>query len=115
MSVPDSYSLHQLTRWCADNFVLILGFTAQGLFSGRFLVQWIASEKEGKSVVPIAFWYLSVLGGGMLFIYAILRRDPVFILGQGGGLFIYARNLYLIYRERARERRQKAHPLSTNN
>ncbi|MEN6437464.1 MAG: lipid-A-disaccharide synthase N-terminal domain-containing protein [Syntrophobacter sp.] len=115
MAAPESFTLHQLAGWCADNFVLILGFTAQGLFSGRFLVQWIASEREGKSVVPLAFWYLSVLGGGMLFIYAILRRDPVFILGQGGGLFIYARNLYLIYRERARERQKKARPQSANN
>ncbi|MFZ2446392.1 MAG: lipid-A-disaccharide synthase N-terminal domain-containing protein [Syntrophobacteraceae bacterium] len=105
MAAIDSFSLHQMARWCTENFVLILGFTAQGLFSGRFLVQWIASEKEGKSVVPLAFWYLSVCGGGLLFVYAILRKDPVFIVGQGGGLFIYARNLFLIYKERARERR----------
>ncbi|MEM5786612.1 MAG: lipid-A-disaccharide synthase N-terminal domain-containing protein [Syntrophobacteraceae bacterium] len=106
--MSDFISMHQIAQWCADNFILILGFTAQGLFSGRFLVQWIASEKMGKSVVPLSFWYLSVLGGGLLFVYAILRRDPVFILGQGGGLFIYARNLYLIYRERAELRRSSA-------
>ena len=106
--MTDSFSLHQVVQWCADNFILILGFTAQGLFSARFFVQWIASEKEGKSVMPLSFWYFSVLGGGLLFVYAILRKDPVFILGQGGGLFIYLRNLYLIYRERARNRHQNA-------
>ncbi len=80
--------------------MLVLGFVAQGLFTARFLVQWIVSEKEGRSVVPLAFWYLSVGGGGLLLLYAIFRRDPVFILGQAGGLVVYIRNLYLIYRER---------------
>lgn len=82
--------------------LLVLGFVAQGLFFARFLVQWIASERQGRSVVPIAFWFLSVAGGGLLFIYALLRRDPVFAVGQGGGLFIYLRNIYLIYRARSR-------------
>ena len=83
-----------------DKSVLVLGFVAQGLFFARFLVQWIASERRRESVVPIAFWYLSVAGGGLLFVYALLRKDPVFAVGQGGGLFIYLRNLYLIYRGR---------------
>lgn len=77
-----------------------IGFSAQALFSARFLVQWIASEKAGRSVVPVAFWVLSVFGGALLLAYAVYRRDPVFILGQGAGLVIYGRNLYLIYREK---------------
>ena len=74
---------------------LLLGFGAQGLFSGRFLVQWIASERRRRSVVPKAFWYLSLGGGAMLLAYAIHRRDPVFILGQAAGLVVYVRNLML--------------------
>lgn len=79
---------------------LIIGFTGQALFSMRFIVQWIQSEREKRSTIPLAFWYFSVLGGLSLLIYAIHRRDPVFIVGQASGLFIYSRNLYLIYRER---------------
>ncbi len=77
---------------------LALGFAAQALFASRFLVQWLASEKAGRSVVPHAFWYLSFGGGLLLLVYAVYRRDPVFILGQGAGLFIYARNIVLIRR-----------------
>ncbi len=77
-----------------------VGFSAQALFSARFLVQWIASEKAGRSVVPVAFWVLSVFGGALLLAYALYRRDPVFVVGQGAGLVIYTRNLYLIYREK---------------
>ncbi|GLI36022.1 lipid-A-disaccharide synthase N-terminal domain-containing protein [Desulforhabdus amnigena] len=84
--------------------LLALGFIAQGLFSARFLVQWIASERVGKSVVPLSFWFLSVAGGGLLLVYAILRRDPVFIVGQAGGLLIYIRNVCLIYKERFAKR-----------
>jgi lipid-A-disaccharide synthase-like uncharacterized protein len=100
----NSFDFGNICRYCRDNYLLILGFLGQGLFFGRFLVQWIASERQGKSIVPIAFWYFSIGGGGMLLIYAILKRDPVFIVGQGGGLFIYLRNLYLIYTERSRRR-----------
>jgi len=82
------------------DFWLALGFFAQALFSARFIVQWIASEREGRSVVPLLFWYLSLSGSSLLLIYAIHRRDPVFILGQGAGVAIYLRNLHLIYRER---------------
>jgi lipid-A-disaccharide synthase-like uncharacterized protein len=78
------------------------GFVAQGLFFSRFLIQWLASERQGKSVVPVAFWIFSFLGGTMLLIYAIYQKDPVFIFGQGGGLVIYARNLMLIYKEKKR-------------
>lgn len=84
--------------------LLALGFLAQGLFTARFLVQWIASERAGRSVVPLAFWYFSVAGGGLLLVYAILRKDPVFILGQAGGLVIYLRNLFLIHKERGRQK-----------
>jgi lipid-A-disaccharide synthase-like uncharacterized protein len=79
-----------------------MGFFAQILFSSRFLVQWIASERAGKSVVPVLFWYLSLAGSILLLIYAIYRLDPVFIFGQAGGIFIYSRNLYLIRREKRR-------------
>lgn len=81
-------------------FYLVLGFVGQAVFSGRFLVQWIASERAGRSVVPVTFWILSVVGSMILLIYAIHRRDPVFIVGQSAGFLIYFRNLWLIQRER---------------
>lgn len=79
---------------------VLFGLAAQLMFTARFLVQWIASERQRKSVVPVAFWYFSMLGGVMLLAYAMYRRDPVFILGQALGVVIYARNLWLIHRER---------------
>ena len=78
---------------------LILGLMGQALFSMRFLIQWIHSEKHKKSVIPTAFWYFSLAGGLTLLSYAILRQDPVFIIGQGMGLFVYIRNLMLIRKE----------------
>lgn len=75
---------------------IVIGFIAQGLFSARFLVQWIASERRRRSVVPQAFWYFSVAGGALLLAYAIHRRDPVFIVGQAAGLAVYLRNLQLL-------------------
>jgi lipid-A-disaccharide synthase-like uncharacterized protein len=81
-------------------FWLVLGFVAQGLFSARFLVQWVASERAGRSVVPVMFWHLSIFGTVLLLAYAIYRRDPVFILGQSAGLIVYFRNLSLIWREK---------------
>jgi len=72
---------------------LVVGFLGQALFSGRFIVQWIASERKRASVIPIAFWWLSLAGGATLLVYAIHRRDPVFILGQAFGLVVYGRNL----------------------
>ena len=98
--------VHQIGAYLHDVFIakldawVMLGWFAQLLFSGRFLVQWLASERAKRSVVPVAFWYLSVAGGALLFAYALSRRDPVFIVGQGGGLLIYLRNLWLIHRER---------------
>ena len=79
---------------------LVIGFIGQALFSMRFLVQWISSERRGRSYVPFEFWLFSVAGGVTLLTYAIYRADPVFIVGQLTGLFIYARNLQLITRER---------------
>ena len=76
---------------------LALGLFGQAFFSARFLVQWIASERRRKSVVPNQFWYFSVGGGLTLLAYAIYRHDPVFILGQAAGLVVYARNLYFIH------------------
>jgi lipid-A-disaccharide synthase-like uncharacterized protein len=83
-----------------NTFWLVLGFIAQALFSARFILQWIASERAGKSVMPVVFWYLSISGSVLLLAYAIYRRDPVFILGQSAGLIVYFRNLYLIGREK---------------
>ena len=81
-----------------ENIWLIIGFAGQGLFFMRFFVQWIASERRKQSVIPNAFWYFSIAGGLMLLTYAIYRRDPVFILGQCSGVFIYSRNLWFIHR-----------------
>ena len=75
-----------------------VGLLGQALFSARFLVQWIASERKKESVVPRQFWYFSLGGGLTLLFYALYRHDPVFILGQGAGLFVYARNLYFIHK-----------------
>ncbi|WP_133126937.1 lipid-A-disaccharide synthase N-terminal domain-containing protein [Legionella nagasakiensis] len=77
-----------------------IGLLGQAIFSARFIVQWLVSEKEKRSVIPVAFWYLSLLGGITLLTYSIYKRDPVFILGQSTGVFIYSRNLLLIQRER---------------
>ena len=82
-----------------------VGFLGQAFFSMRFLVQWIASERRKESVIPISFWFFSIGGGLTLLIYATYRLDPVFILGQGAGLFVYCRNLLLI---RRRERLAEA-------
>jgi lipid-A-disaccharide synthase-like uncharacterized protein/protein tyrosine phosphatase (PTP) superfamily phosphohydrolase (DUF442 family) len=84
---------------------LVIGIAGQGLFFARFLVQWIASERVKRSVVPLAFWYFSLGGGGILLTYAIYRQDLVFILGQAGGLVIYLRNLYLIYHDGSASRK----------
>ncbi len=80
-----------------DAVWLVIGFLGQGLFSARFILQWIYSERARASVIPVGFWYFSLLGGLCLLIYAIHRRDPVFIVGQSGGIFIYLRNLYFIH------------------
>lgn len=84
-------------------FWLVLGFIAQGLFAARFWVQWIASEKAGKSIMPLLFWHLSISGSLLLLVYSIYRKDPVFILGQATGIFIYFRNLNLIIIKREKK------------
>jgi len=83
---------------------VLLGFAAQAFFTMRFVVQWIASERVGKSVIPIAFWWCSIGGGLLLLVYALYRRDPVFIAGQSFGVFVYLRNLYFVVRERRQAR-----------
>ena len=80
-------------------FFLTIGFLGQGLFASRFIIQWIYSEKKGESLIPITFWYLSIFGGFGLLIYAIFRKDPVIITGQTFGIFIYLRNIILIYKK----------------
>jgi lipid-A-disaccharide synthase-like uncharacterized protein len=84
---------------------LATGFLGQFLFTMRFLVQWLYSEKRRRSVIPIAFWYFSIAGGLVLLAYALHRADPVFILGQGMGIVVYTRNLHLINRHRKASRR----------
>ncbi|MGH8583856.1 MAG: lipid-A-disaccharide synthase N-terminal domain-containing protein [Gammaproteobacteria bacterium] len=84
-----------------DHTWIIIGFIGQGLFSARFLVQWVSSERAGRSIIPTAFWYFSLGGGMVLLSYAIYKRDPVFIVGQATGLFIYLRNLYFVYRAKS--------------
>lgn len=84
----------------SEIFWLTIGFLGQVLFSARFILQWIASERAHKSIVPAAFWLFSVGGGATLLTYAIYRQDPVFIVGQAGGLFIYARNIFFIWQEK---------------
>jgi lipid-A-disaccharide synthase-like uncharacterized protein len=86
-----------------DGGWLLIGFLGQAMFSARFLVQWLSSEKLKKSVIPRAFWYFSLAGGATLLAYALHRRDPVFIVGQAAGLFIYLRNLQFIWRERRQD------------
>ena len=78
---------------------LSIGFGGQAIFASRFIVQLIYSEKKGKSSIPLIFWYLSIFGGIGLLTYAIYRKDPVIIVGQLFGIFIYLRNLILIYRK----------------
>ena len=98
----------QLADWWSSTSTtektwLAVGFTAQLMFSMRFIVQWIASERARRSIVPETFWYFSLFGGAMLFAYAIYRLDPVFMLGQGMGLVIYSRNIYFIRTHRKSE------------
>jgi lipid-A-disaccharide synthase-like uncharacterized protein len=90
---------HEGIMMSTEHLWLSVGFLGQAFFSMRFLVQWIASERKKESVFPISFWFFSIGGGLTLLVYAIYRLDPVFILGQSAGLFVYGRNLYLIRRK----------------
>jgi lipid-A-disaccharide synthase-like uncharacterized protein len=94
--------MNELLNYLHDVFVVkfdawvVLGFVAQAFFTMRFVVQWIASERARASVIPVAFWFFSIGGGVLLLIYALYRRDPVFIAGQALGLIVYIRNVYFI-------------------
>ena len=94
----NTYFFSNLTNF--ELTFLVIGFLGQGLFASRFIVQWIYSEKKGESAIPVIFWYLSIFGGIGLLIYAISRKDPVIIIGQLFGIFIYLRNLILIYKKK---------------
>ena len=82
------------------DFWVAIGFLGQLIFGGRFVIQWIASERKRESHIPIQFWWMSIIGGAITTAYAIHRRDPVFIVGQSAGLMVYVRNLMLIYARR---------------
>ena len=84
-----------------DLLWLLVGFGGQVLFMGRFVIQWLVSERSGRSVIPVSFWYFSILGALVLLVYAAHRRDPVFVAGQVLGVLIYLRNLRLIWLERS--------------
>ena len=91
-----------------EAILLIIGFVGQGLFSARFLIQWVVSEKKRESVIPLPFWYFSLLGGITLFIYAFSKKDLVIMVGQGTGILIYTRNLYLIHRKQKLDFKQQS-------
>ncbi|MCO8144831.1 lipid-A-disaccharide synthase N-terminal domain-containing protein [Rhodovulum tesquicola] len=99
MSFETVFAFLAVASWTEFWWVMI-GLGGQLMFTARFLVQWIASERARNSVVPLAFWYFSLAGGAILFAYAVYRKDPVFILGQSMGLVIYSRNLWLIHAHR---------------
>jgi lipid-A-disaccharide synthase-like uncharacterized protein len=86
------------TMTTTETIWIAIGFLGQGLFFGRWIVQWLASERSAQSKVPVSFWYLSLVGGLITLAYAIYRRDPVFIAGQSVGAIVYVRNLMLIYK-----------------
>ena len=92
-----------MTELNYDPLWLAIGFLGQAFFTMRFGLQWFASERAKRSVIPVAFWYFSLLGGATLLLYAVHRQDPVFIVGQAAGVFIYLRNLHLIYKEKNKD------------
>ncbi|MFG1210004.1 lipid-A-disaccharide synthase N-terminal domain-containing protein [Xanthobacter flavus] len=104
------YYLSQIGRYMTEVFIdqfdwwVALGLVAQFMFTMRFVVQWIASERAQRSVIPFAFWTFSLGGGSLLLVYAIYRKDPVFIAGQALSTFIYVRNLQFALRERRANR-----------
>lgn len=92
---------------------VIFGFLGQAIFAMRFLIQWIVSERKKESFVPLSFWYFSIGGGIVLLIYAIYKKDPVFMLGQASGLVVYTRNLMLIMKKRGPLPGDNTHARST--
>ena len=97
------------------NYWVLVGLLGQVAFSLRFIIQWLVSERKKESVIPVAFWYLSLLGGVILFVYAVYRRDIVFTIGQGSGLIVYVRNIALISRRKRTERASDGHASGTKN
>jgi lipid-A-disaccharide synthase-like uncharacterized protein len=93
------FSHHLIDVLTSVDLWVVIGFMGQFMFTMRFVVQWLASEKEQKSVIPFSFWIFSIFGGAIVFMYALHKQDPVFIVGQGAGLFIYFRNLYFVIKE----------------
>jgi lipid-A-disaccharide synthase-like uncharacterized protein len=97
---------HAVGAYLSDVFIkrldwwVLLGVIAQAMFTMRFVVQWLASERAGRSVIPTAFWIFSIFGGALLLVYALYRKDAVFIAGQAFSFFVYARNLYFVTRDR---------------
>ena len=89
-------------------FWIIVGFLGQAFFTARFVVQWLVSERRRDSIVPVAFWWLSLMGGTALLCYAAWRRDPVIIVGQAIGLVVYVRNLMLVDKARRRSAHQSS-------
>ncbi len=85
---------------------LLFGIGSQILFAMRFVVQWVASERAGRSVMPVAFWFFSMAGGLLTLVYGLVRREPIIIVGQSLSIFIYVRNLMLIMKERRERTRQ---------
>jgi len=100
------------TAWLCtvEGIMVSVGIVAQSMFGARFLIQWLASERAGHSIMPVGFWFLSLFGGTVLFIYALWRGDPVFILGQGTGLFVYSRNIFMIWRDWRKDNRPLFRP-----
>lgn len=94
--MEELFRIFRVDHW-GEFWWVIVGLAGQLMFSARFLIQWIMSERAKRSVMPIAFWYFSLAGGVILFAYAVYRRDPVFMLGQATGLIVYIRNLWLIH------------------
>lgn len=94
-----------------DHIWLMIGLLGQALFASRFIIQWFKSEMEGRSIIPVAFWYCSLAGGLVSLSYAIYIESAPFIIGQGSGLIVYSRNLYLIFREREALRRAAESPV----
>lgn len=96
-SIGFPFEITTTTLW------IVIGFLGQGMFFMRFFVQWVASEKEGRSIIPLSFWYFSIAGSLILLAYAIWRQDPVIMAGQMTGFIVYFRNLYLINRNKEKD------------
>lgn len=104
-------AVHRAIVYVVSEPIFLFGFFANFLFMMRFVVQWVHSERHKKSLVPLAFWFFSVGGGVTMLIYGVLRRDPVIMAGQGLGLIIYVRNLWIIFGPR----RHQSEPAALDN